>query len=118
MGGLTLAERVAQGATADTATSTTTSTSMTTTTRSNPYYEQRTAKLAAAVQANRQSRWGILEESRAVEYASTPPRVGGAAAVVSAEVEAANHGLRADGGVGGPSLAERVNLGALLLKGL
>ena len=35
--------------------------------------------------------------------------------VASPEVEAADHGLRADGGVGGPSLAERVNLGASLL---
>jgi len=31
------------------------------------------------------------------------------------EIEAADHGLQADGGVGGPSLAERVNLGAELL---
>ena len=33
---------------------------------------------------------------------------------VPPEVEAADHGLRNDGGVGGPSLAERVNLGSKL----
>ena len=36
--------------------------------------------------------------------------------VILPEIKAADHGLRADGGVGGPSLADRVNLGAKLLQ--
>jgi hypothetical protein len=63
------------------------------------------------------SRWGEQEVQKSIQLAgnalpSAAPKVQIAA---SAEVEAADHGLRADGGVGGPSLAERVNLGASLL---
>ena len=35
---------------------------------------------------------------------------------VPPEVEKADHGLRADGGVGGPSLAERVAMGAAVVS--
>jgi hypothetical protein len=67
-------------------------------------------------------RWGTMEIQKARvrvrgEMATALPAANEAAAPasVSAEVEAADHGLRNDGGVGGPSLADRVNLGASLL---
>ena len=36
---------------------------------------------------------------------------------ITAKIEAADHGLRNDGGVGGPSLAERINLGRSIVEG-
>ena len=35
---------------------------------------------------------------------------------ITPEIEAADHGMRNDGGVDGPSLAQRVNLGAALVN--
>lgn len=97
----------------------------------NPAYEARNAYIAAANKAGKQYRWGEMEVQKAVEFhanrvigptnsyldnLSALSNVAAETIVVSAEVEAADHGLRADGGVGGPSLAERVNLGARLLQ--
>lgn len=97
-------------------------------------FDERNAMVAAAGQAGK-SRWGEMEVAKATQAAaaakvalpasSTPASTVPAASVptitipvqVPPEVEAADHGLRADGGVGGPSLAERVNFGARLLQG-
>ncbi len=85
-------------------------------------FNQRNAMVAAAGRAGK-SRWGEMEVERATQAAtllsgsSTPLSVPPTFTTVPPEVEAADHGLRADGGVGGPSLAERVNFGAQLLQG-
>ena len=80
-------------------------------------FAMRNARIAQAAKAGNQSRWGTKEESKAVETSSNSlPPAAGAVANSSPSVEAADHGLRADGGVGGPSLADRVNLGANLLQ--
>jgi hypothetical protein len=100
VGGLTLAERVTQGASAAAAAPVLASPTM-------AYYAKRTASVAAAGMAGK-SRWGGMEISRASSW-KAPSISAAAAAPVS--VEEANHGLRADGGVGGPSLSEQVNLG-------
>eukprot|EP00536_Pseudo-nitzschia_multiseries_P002928 jgi/Psemu1/252155/estExt_Genewise1Plus.C_410138 len=82
-------------------------------------YDKRNAKIAAAAAAGK-SRWGSMENDKATALAAAAPKIisGAAAAAAAAkeivsspEIEAADHGLRNDGGVGGPSLAERVNLG-------
>jgi hypothetical protein len=110
VGGLSLAERVKNGAApAAAATSVVLS--------SNPNYEKRNARIAAAAKSGNQSRWGSREVDKAIEYsANVLPASKAVNIVVLPEVEAADHGLRADGGVSGPSLAERVNLGARLLQ--
>ena len=83
-------------------------------------YDKRNARIAAAGKAGK-SRWGDLEIIKATDLAAALPASSASAAPVVAaapvppEVEAADHGLRADGGVGGPSLAQRVNLGAAML---
>eukprot|EP00980_Cylindrotheca_fusiformis_P001955 scaffold443_cov125-Cylindrotheca_fusiformis.AAC.4 len=91
-------------------------------------YDKRTAQVAAAAKAGK-SRWGEMEVERAASTAAALPASAPAAPKVSSapkasasiqvapEVAAADHGLRNDGGVGGPSLAERINLGAQLLGG-
>lgn len=104
VGGPSLAERIAQG--------TSISFANLSTVASSPLYDKRNAMVAAAGVAGK-SRWGDAEIGRATELAGNAIASG---ADVIAEVEAADHGLRADGGVGGPSLSERVNLGALLLN--
>ena len=104
VGGPSLAERIAQG--------TSISFADLVTVASSPIYDKRNAMVAAAGVAGK-SRWGDAEIGRATELAGNAIASG---ADVIAEVEAADHGLRADGGVGGPSLSERVNLGALLLN--
>lgn len=80
-------------------------------------FDARNAFIAKASKAGLQTRWGIMEEQKSIEFASNPLPAAAAPKeiVASAEVIAADHGLRADGGVSGPSLAERVNLGATLL---
>ena len=89
---------------------------------SNINYEKRNVMIAAAGKAGK-SRWGEPEVARASHASASLPGVKSAgsststAYVVPPEVEAADHGLRADGGVGGPSLAERVNFGAQLVNG-
>jgi len=87
-------------------------------------YHLRNARVAASAAAGK-SRWGSMENAKATTLAASANSLNGAAAtavatkpsiVSSPEIEAADHGLRNDGGVGGPSLAERVNLGSGLLK--
>jgi hypothetical protein len=77
-------------------------------------YDKRNVNVAAAFKAGK-SRWGDMENDRALQMASSLPAFGGSSSAVPAEVEEADHGLRADGGVGGATLAQRVNLGASLL---
>jgi len=116
VGGLSLAERVMNGAAAPASTDIVTDT-VTVTTLSNPDYEKRNAKIAACAKAGAQSRWGIMEVEKAIEHSGKAlPAAKAANIVVLPEVEAADHGLRADGGVSGPSLSDRVNLGARLLQ--
>lgn len=104
--GPSLAERVMNGASAPVAVST-----------SNALFDKRNARIAAAEKAGKQTRWGGLEVSKAIEFTNALPAAGATApVVVTPEIEAADHGLRADGGVSGPSLAERVNLGAKILQ--
>jgi hypothetical protein len=95
--------------------------STTTTPASSTYFSMRNAMIAAAGLAGK-SRWGEMEIQKARSLlASLPSSSNGASAVdavtikISPEIEAADHGLRADGGVGGPTLAQRVNLGASLV---
>mmetsp|Transcript_23817 Transcript_23817/g.36738 ORF Transcript_23817/g.36738 Transcript_23817/m.36738 type:complete len:371 (+) Transcript_23817:63-1175(+) len=116
VGGLSLAERVALGsktsATPNAGAAVTTATSS----AAPSLYDKRNAKVSAAGKAGK-SRWGQMEVDKATSLAvaalnSSPVT---ASMPVPAEVSAADHGLRADGGVSGPSLAERVNLGAQLL---
>lgn len=104
VGGLTLAERVALGASANGAAA------PPMLSKQGVLYHQRNAMVAASAKAGK-SRWGDMEVQKAVKLASAAP----AAVAAAPEIEAADHGLRADGSVGGPSLAERVNLGAQLL---
>jgi hypothetical protein len=84
-------------------------------------YDSRNARVAAAAAAGK-SRWGTMENERAASLSSNASPSGASSAAtavaveVPPEVAAADHGLRADGGVGGPSLAQRVNLGANLLS--
>lgn len=87
-------------------------------------YDLRNAKIAAAAAAGK-SRWGGMENTKATSLAAASKILSSGAAspaiavvaeiAPSPEVEAADHGLRNDGGVGGPSLAERVNFGAGIL---
>lgn len=92
-------------------------------------YSKRNAKVAAAAAAGK-SRWGSAESNKASEETSKYPLSSSSSTstatattssstriVVTPEIEAADHGLRKDGGVGGPSLAERVNLGQQLFNG-
>lgn len=98
---------------------TTTAASPVATTRSTEetkLYDARNAAVAAAAQAGK-SRWGDAEVKRAAASApvasgqvlASPPTP--AVVVVPPEVAAADHGLRSDGSVGGPTLAERVSQG-------
>jgi hypothetical protein len=87
-------------------------------TTENALYLERNARVAEAAKAGK-SRWGDLEVQRAASQqvaASPATAINGASATapvpVPAEVQEADHGLRAEGSVGGWSLAERVALGA------
>jgi hypothetical protein len=77
-------------------------------------YDKRNAMIAAAGKAGK-SRWGEMEIQRAQQLVTALPSASAGPVPVPPEVEAADHGLRNDGGVGGPSLAQRINLGAALL---
>jgi len=111
VGGMTLAERVLNGAgggaiAAPSGVS-----------KTHIIYQQRNARVSAAAKAGK-SRWGHMENEKATKLAEQGiPTIAAAAPAVpvTAEIEAADHGLRADGGVSGPTLAERVNLGAMLV---
>lgn len=110
VGGLSLAERVAGGAGGAVAVNGAVAAAAPI-----PTFVARSQFITAAAKAGKQCRWGSKEENRAIEFSSNPLPAG-AQVVITPEVEAADHGLRADGGVGGPSLAERVNLGAQILQ--
>jgi hypothetical protein len=109
VGGASLAERVNLGAqlatTAPAASAASSGTSL---------YDKRNAMIAAAGKAGK-SRWGELEIHRAQQLVIALPSASAGPVPVPPEVEEADHGLRNDGGVGGPSLAQRINLGAALL---
>lgn len=113
VGGLSLAERVALGAVSSKAEpSAPIVTPMT-------LYQKRNARVSEAGKVGK-SRWGQMEVDRATSLSiallNSSPANGASIAVDPQIVEEADHGLRADGGVGGPSLADRVNLGAQLLS--
>lgn len=112
VGGLTLAERVANGANGVTISNGATPQTII----PNSAYLARNAYITAAAKAGKQSRWGSMEEHKAIEFKSIPLPAAAPDVIIIPEVAAADHGLRADGGVGGPTLAQRVNLGAQLLK--
>ena len=120
VGGLSLAERVMNGSAATVtvavANGASESTAAPASAMSAIFYK-RNAFIAAAEKAGKSTRWGSEEAQKAIEYTSNnlPPAQKVEIEAIP-EVEAADHGLRADGGVGGPSLAERVNLGAKLLQ--
>lgn len=83
-------------------------------------YDKRNAMVVAAGLAGK-SRWGEMEIQKVQSMIASLPSSNGASnrpvtITVTPEIEAADHGLRADGGVGGPSLAQRVNLGAELVN--
>jgi hypothetical protein len=133
VGGPTLAERVLLGANAIPAQSSTVNigaqlVAETAAAGSSLLYQQRTSKV---IEAGMQGRWssaelhrlnsrlGILQgPSSAASLTKTPhPMISSlvaAAERVELIVEEADHGMRADGGVAGPTLSERVLQGATL----
>lgn len=116
VGGPSLAERVNLGEQLFAATSAE-STPVVNGRASPTLYDSRNARVAAAAAAGK-SRWGPMENDKATSFSSNALSGATSSAIAVAvppEVEAADHGMRADGGVGGPSLAQRVNLGAALL---
>jgi len=132
VGGPSLAQRVAMGANGASAPASTASpvpvsplTPVTQTaqvTRASPavsrkqvLYHGRNEMVSAAAKAGK-SRWGPLEVEKATQLAAIPIE-DSTPVPVSPEVAAADHGLRSGGGVGGPSLAERVNIGAQIEQG-
>lgn len=110
VGGLTLTERVVNGSEAVNGRS---ASVVASSSSDSSLYAMRNARVAEAAKAGK-SRWGSQEVEKVTDIMSKAPQTMKIEA--SPEVEAADHGLRADGGVGGPSLAERVNLGAQLLE--
>ena len=120
VGGPSLAERVNFGAQLVNGERTSTASLVTASApaaTSTTYFDKRNAMLVAAGLAGK-SRWGELEIQKAQSFAagSLPSSSSSIDIVMTPEIEAADHGLRADGGVGGPSLAQRVNLGAALVS--
>jgi hypothetical protein len=124
VGGLTLLERVTKGA-KNIGTTNVGAQIVQTSSATVPssLYGKRNAKMNAAPAAK--SRWGAPERNK-IHNASnigalTALPVGSSRVAVSDSstlsvvVAAADHGLRADGGVGGPTLAERLNFGAALV---
>ena len=113
VGGLTLAERVMLGSQAST------NVEIAHTVKNTSNYEKRNAYLLKSANAGK-SRWGDaeianvqrFEEQKALSGSNTSSKT----LVAPIDVKDADYGLRADGGVGGPSLSERVNLGAALMQ--
>lgn len=123
VGGLTLAQRVFMGANAASNTNgplATPADAAPALSRAQTVFNQRNAMVSAAGKAGK-SRWGEMEIIKASEMtakalpAATADAPASVAPIVP-EVAAADHGLRSDGSIGGPTLAERVNLGAQLLQ--
>lgn len=120
VGGPSLAERVNLGSQLFESSTTTTAAApvvSVSTSKASGLYDKRNAMIAAAGKAGK-SRWGDMEIVKVTELTALLPSASGGVALASVppEVEAADHGLRNDGGVGGPSLAQRVNLGSALLN--
>lgn len=122
VGGPSLAERInfgaqlLQGSVTATVPAPLGSTPAPTSSASSSYYQKRNAMVAAAGRAGK-SRWGEMEVQKVQTLVASLPSSNSATPIkVSPEIEAADHGLRADGGVGGPTLAQRVNFGAALLE--
>ena len=106
--GLSLAERVVGGALALELFDPSASSSSSSSSSLSSLYQRRCVKVAQT--PTQQSRWGPMEQAKAVET------IGNHTPVLDLDVVTkADHGLRADGGVGGPTLADRVNLGARLM---
>jgi hypothetical protein len=79
-------------------------------------YMDRNVRVSEAAKAGK-SRWGDMETQRAAQQVAGVSAVNGMVVNgVPPEVEEADHGLRADGGVGGPSLAERVAMGTAVVS--
>merc|ERR1711957_481851 len=133
VGGLSLADRVSNGARAQTAnveSEPVQAMKETSASVDDPrvkVYLERNRVIADAAKAGAHNRWGSREEELATDYVSLSltgaTGTSKAEAPVSTapvasnepvpdEVIAADHGLRADGGVGGLSLADRVSKGA------
>lgn len=103
-GDLSLAERVLLGAQAASGGESSPATSV----QSNSLYHKRNVRLAEAAKAGKNGRWGDMEVgkiNKLVQSGGSPVKID------DARVKDADHGLRSADGVGGPSLAERVNLG-------
>jgi hypothetical protein len=132
VGGLTLAERIAQGSRTGGGSSVVAPAAATTAApAASPLYAKRNAHVMAAAAAGK-SRWGSEEVNSIRKLASLPagtttstpmtptqvvsaPKaaaVSSGSGVVPKEVQEADHGLRNDGGVGGLTLAERVSMGS------
>jgi hypothetical protein len=124
VGGLTLAERIAQGS--KTGGSAAAAPAAPAAPVASPLYAKRNAQVVAAAAAGK-SRWGSEEVSNIQNLATLPaastntakatvavgaPKIASSqSSVVPPEVAVADHGLRNDGGVGGLTLAERVSMG-------
>jgi len=121
VGGPSLAERVNFGAQLVNKQTASAPASAASSSLSTTYYDKRNARITAAGLAGK-SRWGAMEihkvQSLLPAASSTSSSSSGITSpiVLTPEIEAADHGLRADGGVGGPSLAQRVNFGASLVN--
>jgi len=122
VGGLTLAERVMMGSTAGT-TASPDSGSITVPSKDTSLFEKRNTNVMKAASAGKNYRWGDLEIAQVQKYESQKSLNGATAAAPAPangkaliDVSEADKGLRSSGGVGGPSLSERVNLGAALIN--
>lgn len=114
VGGLTLAERVMLGSQASS------KVEVGAVVKNASTYEKRNAYLLKSANAGK-SRWGDAEIANVQRFeeqkALSGSNSGSSSPVVAPiDVKEADHGLRADGGVGGPSLSERVNLGTALMQ--
>lgn len=130
VGGLTLAERVAQGSRGSSVAAPAAAAPVAAATpAASPLYIKRNARVVAAAAAGK-SRWGSEENASIEKLMSLPASASAPAAptqavsaqkvaavssqpaVVPQNVKDADHGLRNDGGVGGLTLAERIAQGS------
>lgn len=123
VGGLTLAERVMMGSSASGEVNSSAAVAVADPASASRtiLFDKRNERVTAAANAGKNYRWAELEVWKAGVDAEQK-RLNGvngasdAALKVIPEVKEADKGLRADGGVEGPSLLERVNLGAAMLQ--
>ena len=107
VGGPSLADRIAKGANIGAQIAAATqSAQKPATSKGQPHYQLRNAKVLAEAAAGK-SRWGQQEIAKVKALTGSTP----VTTAVPPEVLAADHGLRADGGVGGLTLAERIAMG-------